>query len=105
MNELNIKTSGTDLFRSMDVNYLNAVIPFKKYLTSADYGYYAYSFALNPTEKQPSGHINFTTLNDVTVNTINKENVKKDPYMLKTVVREYQIIRIMSGMGALAWLN
>lgn len=105
IDELNIKTSGTDLFRSMESSYFNLVVPYQKYFNTVDPGYYCYSFALSPLEKQPSGHINFTTLDDITVNIISNEKVKKEPYILKTMVREYQIVRIMSGMGALAWMD
>jgi hypothetical protein len=105
IDELNIKTSGTDLFRSMESSYFNLVVPYQKYFNTVDPGYYCYSFALSPLEKQPSGHINFTTLDDITVNIISNDKVKKEPYILKTLVREYQIVRIMSGMGALAWMD
>ena len=102
---LNIQTSGTDLFRLIESSYFNLVVPYQKYQNSVDPGYYAYSFALNPIEKQPTGHINFSTLDDIVVNTVNNSLSTTDPFMLKTSVRQYQIIRIMSGMGALAWID
>jgi hypothetical protein len=44
-------------------------------------------------------------LDDVVINTVNDSRAKTDPFLLKTSVREYQILRIMSGMGALAWMD
>jgi len=105
IDSLNIQTSGTDLFRLMESSYFNLVVPYQKYNNSVDPGYYAYSFALNPNEKQPTGHINFSTLDDIVINTVNNSLSTTDPFVLKTSVRQYQIIRIMSGMGALAWLD
>jgi len=100
---LNIQSSGTDLFVALPSNYFNLIVPYERYKTSVDPGFYAYSFSLYPLEKQPSGHVNFTMLDDVVINTVNDSRVTTDPFILKTVVREYQILRIMSGMGALAW--
>jgi hypothetical protein len=100
---MNIQTAGIDLFVALDSTYFNLVVPYQKYLNSVDMGYYAYSFAIHPTEKQPSGHINFSTLDDIVIKTVNNSQVVNDPFILKTTVREYNIFRIMSGMAALAW--
>jgi hypothetical protein len=105
ISKLNIQTAGTDLFTTLDSGYFNLVVPYQKYLNSVEPGYYAYSFAIYPNEKQPSGHINFSTLDDIVINTVNNSQVVNEPFILKTTVREYQIIRIMSGMGALAWIS
>jgi hypothetical protein len=102
---LNIQSSGTDLFVPFKSSYFDTIVPFERYKTSVDPGYLAYSFSLYPLEKQPSGHINFTVLDDVVINTVNDSRAKTDPFLLKTSVREYQILRIMSGMGALAWMD
>ena len=105
ISNMNIQTSGHDLMQMLDSGYYNLVVPYEKYFNSVDPGYYAYSFALNPLEKQPSGHINFSKLDDIVINTVNNSQVVNDPFILKTTVREYQILRIMSGMGALAFLD
>ena len=102
---LNIQSSGRDLFVPLISSYFNLVVPYERYKTSVDNGYYAYSFSLNPLEKQPSGHVNFTMLDDIVVNLTSPNNVVSDPYLLKSTVREYQILRIMSGMGALAFFD
>jgi hypothetical protein len=44
-------------------------------------------------------------LDDVVINLTNNQYIKTSPYYLKTTVREYNIIRIMSGMGALAFMD
>ena len=102
---MNISAAGIDLFTMINTSYLNLVVPYERYFNSVEPGYYAYCFALYPLDKQPSGHVNFTTLDDITVNTENNSLVTTNPFLLKTSVREYQILRIMSGMGALAWFD
>ena len=102
---MNLQSAGRDLFVPLDNTYFNQVVPFERYKTSVDDGFYAYSFSLFPTEKQPSGHCNFNMLDDVVINLKNSEYIKTSPFYLKTTVREYNIIRIMSGMGALAFMD
>ena len=103
INNMNISSNGMDLFVKYNSSYFNLVVPFQKYHTSVDEGYYGYSFALHPLDKQPSGHLNFNVLDNIVINTINVDNVVNMPFILKTITREYQIIRIMSGMAGLAW--
>ena len=102
---MNIQSSGCDLFVPLNSSYFNLVVPYERYKTSVDNGYYTYSFSLYPLEKQPSGHVNFTMLDDIVVNLTSPNNVISDPFLLKSTVREYQILRIMSGMGALAFFD
>ena len=100
-----IKSNGSDLFREIDSTYFNKIIPYQKYLNSVDPGYYVYSFALNPLEEQPSGHLNFSLLEDIVLKSENNIQVSDRPAILKTIVKEYNLLRIMSGLSALAWTN
>jgi hypothetical protein len=100
----NLQSNGNDLFYNMSQEYYNLVIPYQKYYNSVPLGYYCYSFSLFPLEDQPSGHLNFNQIDNVTINLINNNNIINEPYNLKIIVKEYQILRIMSGLGSLAWL-
>ena len=100
-----IKSNGSDLFREIDSTYFNKIIPYQKYLNSVDMGYYVYSFALNPLEQQPSGHLNFSLLEDIVLKSENNIKVSDKPVILKTITKEYNLLRIMSGLSALAWTN
>ncbi len=84
-------------------NYLNCCI-YDKFQASVPTGYYAITFSLNPTQYQPSGHLNFNHLENVSIEIESDANVLNEPYNLKIIVKEYQILRIMSGMGALSWI-
>jgi hypothetical protein len=103
--KFNIKNNGNDFFTKQDYNYFNSLIPCTKFKSSPDIGYYVYSFSLLPSELQPSGHLNFNFLDNVELDIDSSDMVKSEPYNLKVIVKEYQIIRIMSGIGSLAWLN
>ena len=93
-------TMGTiDIFTSFDCTYFNNVIPYTKFKNSLPTGYYVYTFSLNPTDNQPSGHVNFTNI-DNTILSITSYNKN---YNLHLLTKEYNIIRIMSGIGSLNW--
>jgi hypothetical protein len=84
-------------------NYLNCCM-YDKFQASPPTGYYAITFSLNPAQYQPSGHLNFNHLENVSIEIESNPNVLIEPYNLKIIVKEYQILRIMSGMGALSWI-
>jgi hypothetical protein len=102
---MNIQSNAVDLIPTYDHNYFNSVIPYTKFLNSPPIGYYAATFSLFPYDKQPSGHLNFNHLDNVVLNITADPNVTNEPFNLSTVVKEYQILRIMSGLGSLAWTN
>jgi hypothetical protein len=98
-----IRTNGTELFSKRDSNYYTNVIPIQKFNNSLPEGFYCYSFSLNPCEEQWSGHMNFTNIEDV--NIVVESETSYGPYQLNCVLKEYNILRIMSGMGSLAWVD
>ena len=59
-----------------------------------------YSFALNPEEHQPSGTCNFSRID-------NAQFVTSDAFVARSVMFavNYNVLRIMSGMGGLAYSN
>jgi hypothetical protein len=104
-----LRVNGNDLFAERDWNYYTNVIPYQKFKNSLPTGYYTYTFSLHPTDDQHSGHLNFSFFDDIVVkvrsNMTKSDGTSYGPYKLNTVLREYNILRIMSGMGNLAWIN
>ena len=72
---------------------------------------YCYSFALKPEEHQPSGSCNFTRINDAKLrfdgnNVADKFGAGSGTVStLKIFALNYNVLRIMSGMGGLAYSN
>ena len=63
---------------------------------------HVYSFALKPEEHQPSGTCNFSRIDNAVLN-LNHENVTGGK--LRVYAVNYNVLRIMSGMGGLAYSN
>lgn len=79
-------------------------------------GYYnpinVYSFALKPEEHQPSGTCNFSRIDNSTLVFDSVTSVgsgsfpsKETPFSIRMYAVSYNILRIMSGMGGLAYSN
>jgi len=64
---------------------------------------YCYSFALKPEQHQPSGTCNFSRINNAQLKF--DDNVGDSSTTLKVFALNYNILRIMSGMGGLAYSN
>ena len=105
LKKLSIRVNGSEIFAARDDRYYNSVIPYTKFKNTLPTGYYTYSFSLFPLDDQPSGHLNFTNFDDITFIINSDPNVNNNPYLLETVIKEYNILRVMSGIGSLAWIS
>ena len=65
---------------------------------------YVYSFALKPLEHQPSGTCNFSRIDSAQLHLTFKNNPHSSARVFVYAVN-YNILRIMSGMGGLAYSN
>jgi len=66
-----------------------------------------YSFAVRPEEHQPSGSCNFSRIDNATLQLIVTSATVSDTNTAKVRVyaTNYNVLRIMSGMGGLAYSN
>ena len=62
---------------------------------------YCYSFALKPEDHQPSGTCNFSRIDSAKLKFDN--DVGGSSTTLKVFALNYNVLRIMSGMGGLAY--
>ena len=62
---------------------------------------YSYSFALKPEEHQPSGTCNFSRIDNATLSVSAGANCT----VCKVFAVNYNVLRVMSGMGGLAYSN
>ena len=95
--------NGQDRFKEQAGKYFNQYQPYV-YHTGVPYpGIYAYSFALQPEEHQPTGTCNFSRIDNAQV-ALSIKGGATTPLQRMFAVN-YNILRIQSGMGGLAFSN
>ena len=95
--------NGQDRFKEQYGNYFNQVQPFYHHTGTPYPGIYTYSFALQPEEHQPTGTCNFSRIDNAQVSVQLKSN--NSATLQKLFAVNYNILRIQSGMGGLAFSN
>jgi hypothetical protein len=95
--------NGQDRFKEQLGNYFNQVQPFYHHTGTPYPGIYVYSFALQPEEHQPTGTCNFSRIDNAQVSVQMKSN--NAATLQKLFAVNYNILRIQSGMGGLAFSN
>ena len=105
MNSANIKLNGQDLFeQDMSDLYFTDVQVLNHFNNTSDNSdIYLYSFAINPLEHQPSGTCNFSRIDNCEL-ILNLADHHLDRMLIVYAVN-YNVLRIMSGMGGLAYSN
>jgi hypothetical protein len=93
--------NGQDRFKEQDGKYFNQVQPFVHHSGSPMPGIYSYSFALKPEEHQPTGTCNFSRIDNAQVS-VTCNRADSSLHMFAT---NYNVLRIQSGMGGLAFSN
>jgi len=102
-----LQLNGQDRFSEREGTYFDLVQPFQHHTRNPDSGINVYSFALRPEEHQPSGTCNFSRIDNATLQlvlsnaTVSGVNTAK----VRVYAVNYNVLRIMSGMGGLAYSN
>ncbi len=97
-----LKLNGHDRFSTRKAGYFNLVQPYQHHTRGPSTGIYVYSFALNPEQHQPSGSVNMSRIDNATLNaTLSTASASK----LYLFAVNYNVLRIMAGMGGLAYSN
>ena len=95
--------NGQDRFKEQIGKYFNQYMPFRYHTGTPYVGIYNYSFALQPEEHQPTGTCNFSRIDNAQVSVTLKSGSQATQQKLFAV--NYNILRIQSGMGGLAFSN
>ena len=102
-----LQLNGQDRFSEREGTYFDQVQPWQHHSRAPDTGVNVYSFALRPEEHQPSGTCNMSRIDNATLQlvlsnaTVEGTNTAK----VRVYARNYNVLRIMSGMGGLAYSN
>ena len=124
INDVKLQLNGHDRFATRKGSYFNLVQPYQTVKSYPQAGVYMYSFALKPQEHQPSGTCNFSRIDNATLNLSFKKATSGVLANVGQVITEtatcaaatalnaikifavnYNVLRIMSGMGGLAYSN
>jgi hypothetical protein len=121
-----IQLNGQDRFAERSGDYFTYVQSLNHHTRTPAPGINIYSFGLKPEEHQPSGTCNFSRIDNanlfitVTANTVKKGTVslnggvlsesnpsigQADNAKVRIYCTNYNVLRIMSGMGGLAYSN
>ena len=110
-----LQLNGQDRFQEREGSYFNYVQPYQHHTGAPREGINVYSFALKPEDLQPSGSCNFSRIDNATLNlTLTPRTFTNgavvDPTKISSVTfriyaTNYNVLRIMSGMGGLAYSN
>ena len=99
-----LQLNGHDRFAERKAAYFNLVQPFQHHeRVPTSPGINVYSFALQPESHQPSGTLNMSRIDSAVLNltTVTPAPAAK----IKVFAVNYNVLRIMSGMGGLAYSN
>ena len=96
--------NGQDRFKEQSGKYFNQMEPFMHHSGCPYPGVYSYSFALKPEEHQPTGTCNFSRIDNAQVQIVNKSTTMDNTSQWMFAVN-YNVLRIQSGMGGLAFSN
>ena len=106
-----LQINGQDRMDKRYGDYYNKVQPYQhhsgKFITS---GCYMYSFAIRPEENQPSGTCNFSRIDTATIvltmdGGVTVDQGSSDTFDVRVYAINYNVFRVMSGMGGLAYSN
>jgi len=102
-----LQLNGQDRFSEREGTYFDLVQPYQHHTRSPDTGINVYSFALRPEEHQPSGTCNFSRIDNATLQLVVSAAAIGSAATAKVRVyaTNYNVLRVMSGMGGLAYSN
>ena len=100
-----IRLNGNDRIAPRDGTYFDKIQPYQHHTNvPKNGGINVYSFAIKPEEHQPSGTLNMSRI-DSAVLALKIDDATKKTGNLQVYAVNYNVLRILSGMGGLAYSN
>ena len=104
LDQFKLILNGQDRFKEQSGKYFNQMQPSWHHSGNPYPGVYCYSFALKPEEHQPTGTCNFSRIDNAQVQVRLKPLTGNSTAQWMFAVN-YNVLRIQSGMGGLAFSN
>ena len=98
-----LQLNGHDRFSVRDGSYFNYVQPYQHHTNIPTVGVNVYSFGLKPEEHQPSGTCNMSRIDNANLALTLQTSARARS--IRVYATNYNVLRIMSGMGGLAYSN
>jgi len=96
-----LQLNGHDRFSARPASYFRSAQPYQHHDNVPSKHVYSYSFALKPSEHQPSGTCNFSRIDNASL----KLTSVQSSSTIHVFAHSYNVLRVMSGMGGLAYSN
>jgi hypothetical protein len=103
LTDFKLVLNGQDRFKAQKGKYFNQVQAYNHHSGCPYPGVYSYSFALKPEEHQPTGTCNFSRIDNAQVAVTIPTGIASTTMHMFAV--NYNVLRIQSGMGGLAFSN
>jgi len=106
-----LQLNGNDRFSVREATYFSYVQPYQHHTNiPLNAGIHVYSFALKPEDHQPSGTLNMSRIDTATLmvnvsHSLNANNQATTYDGINIYAVNYNVLRILSGMGGLAYSN
>lgn len=100
-----LQLNGHDRMAERDGRYYGLVQPYQHHENVPSAGINVYSFALKPEQHQPSGTCNMSRIDTATLDASLVPSFAGKSSKIKVFAVNYNVLRIMSGMGGLAYSN
>ena len=102
--DVKLQLNGHDRFSQRKAAYFSQVQPYQHHsrVPAAAKNINVYSFGLKPAEHQPSGTCNMSRIDNAT---LSLKSTGSADQTLNVYAVNYNVLRIMSGMGGLAYSN
>jgi hypothetical protein len=97
-----LQLNGHDRFNVRLAGYFNLVQPYDHHTRGPATGIYTYSFAEKPEDHQPSGSVNMSRIDNATLVLTMNSSASMQLY---TYMKNYNVMRVLSGMAGLAYSN
>ena len=101
-----LKLNGHERFSQQSGEFFNYLQAYETHKSTPKDGINLYSFSINPLEHQPSGTCNFSRIDNATLNlTYDSDVTSISGNELSIFTINYNVLRVMSGLGGMAYSN
>jgi hypothetical protein len=94
-----LRIDGYDRFEVRDAGYFRLVQPFQHHTRIPDDFIYNYCFSLNPEASQPMGSLNASRIDTIVLSMTMNQNIIRYNAGVRVYATNYNIFRIVAGLG------